>query len=189
MKKSASKLICTAMAMGICLSAAASQAVLAAQVSPSVDVLIEDIVGDASGECGISAKWTLQGGTLTISGSGNITDWENVIYAPWYNKMSEIRSVVISEGITNIGRASFLGASNLTSVSIPSSVTSISASVFQQSGINSVTIPANVTVIGDKAFYNCPNLREVKFYTTNCRFVSKLSCITNDSNSSLCCRM
>ena len=135
MKKSAKRLVCTAMAMGICLSAAASQAAFAAQVDLPSDIVLDDTVGASSGDCGANAHWALQNGTLTITGSGNIADWENVTYVPWYSQMNEIRSAVISEGITNVGRAAFLGASNLTSVSLPSTLVSISASAFQRTGL------------------------------------------------------
>ena len=182
MKKSVSRILCMTLAMGLGLSASVSQTALAAQIDPSA-VVIEETVGESSGACGIGTNWTFRDGTLTISGNGIIAEWETVSYTPWYDIMSQIRNVVICEGVTNVGRASFCGASNLTSVTIPMSVTSISASAFQNSGLNSVTIPPNVASVGDKAFYNCPNLREVKFQTTNCRFVGKASCITNSNNS------
>ena len=37
-----------------------------------------------SGECGDNLTWTLDGGTLTISGTGDMTDWIYDSYAPWY---------------------------------------------------------------------------------------------------------
>ncbi len=52
--------------------------------------------------------------------------------------------------------------SNLESVTIPNSVTSIGESAFYNcSGLTSVTIPNSVTSIGKSAFYNCSGLKKV----------------------------
>ena len=52
--------------------------------------------------------------------------------------------------------------SGLTSVTIPSSVTSIGWSAFSGcSGLTSVTIPSSVTSIGDSAFEGCSGLTSV----------------------------
>ena len=168
--------------MGICLSSTTMLRPSASGISLP-DELFEETVGDGSGNCGANTTWKLQGGTLVISGNGTMADWENVLYTPWYSNMSEIRSVVINEGVTSIGRAAFYGASNLTSVTIPSTVTTISSSAFESSGINSVTLPVSVATVGSYAFYNCPNLREVKVYNVKCDFVSGASCITNSKSN------
>ena len=123
--------------------------------------------------CGKSAHWKLENGTLTIYGSGNMTDWENVTYTPWYSKMGEIRTVIISEGVTSVGRACFINASNLTSVTLPSTCTSINMSAFQGTGISVIDIPAACTVIGDRAFLNCSNLREIIIRNANSKIVTK----------------
>ena len=76
-----------------------------------------------------------------------------------------------------IGEDVFAGNSNLTSVTIPSSVTSIGSSAFSGcTGLTIITIPNSVTSIGNSAFYGCTGLKEVinkselnitKGYTTN----------------------
>ncbi|MCD8344403.1 MAG: leucine-rich repeat domain-containing protein, partial [Oscillospiraceae bacterium] len=50
---------------------------------------------------------------------------------------------------------------SLTSISIPSGVTSIEASTFAQSGLTSITIPSSATSIGTYAFYGCLGLTSV----------------------------
>ena len=56
----------------------------------------------------------------------------------------------------------FSGNSTLTSVTIPSSVTSIGASAFSGCcGLTSVTIPSSVTNIGASAFAGCSGLTEI----------------------------
>lgn len=64
--------------------------------------------------------------------------------------------------VTSIGVGAFEGCSDLTSVTIPSSVKSIGdKAFFNCSNLTSVTIPENVTIIGDKAFNACSNLMSV----------------------------
>ncbi len=61
-----------------------------------------------------------------------------------------------------LGYSVFKGCSVLTSVTIPSSVTSIGGSAFEGcSGLTSVTIPSSVTEIGGAAFQNCRDLTSV----------------------------
>ena len=64
--------------------------------------------------------------------------------------------------VTGVGNTAFAGCDNLTSVTIPESVTSIRSGAFCDcSGLTSVTIPDSVTSIGDSVFYGCSNLTSV----------------------------
>ena len=71
-------------------------------------------------------------------------------------------SVTIPSSVTSIGGGAFFDCAALTSVTIPSSVTSIGGSAF--SGcirLTSVTIPASVTSIGAGAFYGCSSSTDI----------------------------
>ena len=58
-----------------------------------------------------------------------------------------------------LGNSAFEGCSSLTSLTIPSSVTSIGAFAFKGcSGLTSLTIPSGVTSIGESAFWDCSGL-------------------------------
>ena len=58
-----------------------------------------------------------------------------------------------------IGAYAFKNCSDLTSLTLPSSVTRIGAYAFKNcSGLTSLTLPSSVTRIGDYAFYNCSGL-------------------------------
>ena len=72
---------------------------------------------------------------------------------------SGLTSLTIPSSVTSIGSEAFSGCSGLTSLTIPSSVTSIGESAFWDcSGLTSLTIPSSVTSIGNYAFYDCSSL-------------------------------
>lgn len=65
------------------------------------------------------------------------------------------------QGATTIGRDGF-SRCPITSIELPSTVTSISQSAFFQSTtLTSITIPNSVTSIGDSAFYGCSGLTSI----------------------------
>ena len=75
---------------------------------------------------------------------------------------SGLTSLTIPSGVTSIGIAAFRGCSGLTSLTIPSGVTSIGKSAFYGcSGLTSLTIPSSVTSISDRAFYGCSGLTSI----------------------------
>ena len=57
--------------------------------------------------------------------------------------------------------SSFYENTNLTSVNIPNSVTTIGSSAFRNTNLTSVNIPNSVTTIGSVAFFNCTSLTSV----------------------------
>ena len=72
---------------------------------------------------------------------------------------SVLTSVTIPSSVTSIGGSAFEGCSGLTSVTIPSSVTEIGGAAFKGcSGLTSVTIPSSVTSIGGSTFSGCSGL-------------------------------
>jgi hypothetical protein len=72
---------------------------------------------------------------------------------------SGLTSLTIPSSVTSIGGDAFRDCSGLTSLTIPSSVTSIGSYAFCDcSGLTSLTIPSSVTSIGNAAFYDCSSL-------------------------------
>ena len=109
----------------------------------------------SSGTCGKNVNWTLTGdGTLTISGTGAMADYgysDN--RAPWYGARSQVKTVIIKNGVTSIGNDAFYDCKALTSATIPNSVTSIGDDAFSIcTALTNVTIPESVTQIGFGAF-------------------------------------
>ena len=123
------------------------------------------IHADDNGSCGDNLTWkfTSSDGTLTISGTGNMTNFVDNRYVPWGSLRNEIKKVVIGDGVTNIGKFAFDICNNLTSVTIPNSVTSIGNFAFNAcKSLTSVEIPNSVTSIGNHAFRNCSGLASIE---------------------------
>jgi len=76
---------------------------------------------------------------------------------------SNLSSIAIPNSVTSIGSSAFSGCTGLTSITIPNSVTSIGVGAFYNcSNLTSITIPNSVTSIGSQAFFGCNSLKEVK---------------------------
>ena len=122
--------------------------------------LVETAWAASSGTCGDKLTWSLSDdGTLTISGTGKMKDYGDnygMSVAPWYVGSSQVKTVIIEDGVTSIGDRAFDGCTKLTRVVIPDSVTSIGYSSFRGCySLPSVAIPDSVTSIGDSAFAYC----------------------------------
>ena len=54
-------------------------------------------------------KWSLSGGTLSITGKGDMPDYTDAVMPPWYDSASAITRISVGEGITSIGDLAFYG--------------------------------------------------------------------------------
>jgi len=100
-----------------------------------------------------NVQWTLDSdGTLRISGRGamcrciQVTRANNYgqalssFYAsPWYDYRGQITHVIIDHGVTGIGQACFYNCSNMASIELPNTLTSIASLAFQNtSSLNEI---------------------------------------------------
>ena len=119
---------------------------------------------DDSGVCGENLTWAYNAEqqTLTISGTGEMSNYTSSTHAQWYEYRKSILQLIIENGVTSIGNYAFYYCSGLTSITIPNSVTSIGFDAFSRcSGLTSITIPNSVTSIGNGAFYGCNGLTSI----------------------------
>ena len=152
-----------------------------------------------SGKCGPSAYWSFDSstGTLTISGSGAMNDYEYGDY-PWMDYRNSSQTIVIGDQITQIGRYAFTGTAcstikfgkNVRSIgeraflecrnlngdlTLPDSVQTIGAGAFQgcEKLSGDLTIPDSVQTIGDSAFEFCTGLNGTLTLGKNLRTIGK----------------
>jgi hypothetical protein len=79
-----------------------------------------------------------------------------------FETLTNITSVSIPNSVTSIGYEAFGICPNLTNVTIPSSITNIAEyAFFQCASLQAVTIPTNVTIIRVEVFGDCTSLTSV----------------------------
>ena len=114
--------------------------------------------GAKSGKCGDNVNWSLSGSTLTISGTGDMYNYDALSY-PWRDDHSSIKTIIIENGVTSISNLAFTEFTALTSVTIPNSVKKIGAKAFIAcEALKNVTLPSAVASIGWGAFSSCTSL-------------------------------
>ena len=118
-----------------------------------------------------SGRWKCSNGiiieltnnVLTISGKGEINEEARKIINSTICAGDKYEvNCIVENGITSIGKYVFSGT-NLKSIDIPDSVTSIESGVFQGcENLDSIKIPNSVTSIEYSAFVGCKNLKKVE---------------------------
>ena len=141
------------------------------RVSVSADTVTEHLQGeitkivgsDVSPEkCGNNLTWTLAEGQLTVSGHGNMFNYEDWEDAPWYARRSEIQKVVIGDGVTGIGEFTFYGCSQLAQVTMTDSVQRIGRRAFGHCGsLADLQLSSSLVEIDIGAFEECGALKSV----------------------------
>lgn len=118
-------------------------------------------------------KWSISDtGVLTIEPGkateeyeagemGNFQYYED--YKAWKNDKDKITSIVIEDGVKDIGTYAFQDMYDVKSIEIPDSVDFIGENAFYNTGIESVVIPGSVETVDQKAFWCAYNLKSVTF--------------------------
>ena len=118
-------------------------------------------------KCGENLTWKLsEDGTLTISGSGKMADYEKVSRQPWADQRSNIKHLVVTDGVTSIGNNAFSYCTNLGSVDLSgaSSLSTIGNNAFSGcTNLESVDLSgaSSLKIIGNHAFNSCTALESV----------------------------
>lgn len=144
--------------------------------NPILSVFASD---DESGKCGENVYYTFNPDTETLSftGTGAIDNSNNTMFSLFeqvynINRTSifnpnpagpaYIKTVIIEDGITEIGDSTFWGCSHLSNIIIPNSVTCIGSGAFTScSDLSEICIPNTVSDIGSQAFNGCSSLSSV----------------------------
>ena len=105
--------------------------------------------------------------TLTVSVAegqdGVMADYTETAPAPWHEYVTDIHTLVIEEGVKEIGKWAFIQF-NINSVTLPQSLRVIKTDAFRNSTMSIIDIPSTVTYIEAGAFHYCEQLYDVYCY-------------------------
>ena len=103
---------------------------------------------------------------ITVNVGKNVTKIPSCLFYSESTSFSpKITSVVFDENSVceSLGASAFNGCTNLTSITLPSSITSLGVSAFNGcTGLTSITIPNGVTSIGARLFSGCSSLTSIE---------------------------
>lgn len=126
----------------------------------------KQVTGGTIGEC--TWSYDCDSAALTISGEGSMSSKEGVYASslypvmPWQEHMSEIKTLTVGEGVTDICNYALSEASSLESVKLPGSLTKLGSFAFSNcSSLKSISLPNAVEIIETCAFDGCKGLKEL----------------------------
>ena len=112
-----------------------------------------------------------------------IPNWN---YTAWYApevvssvSTSTLETLTIAEGVTTIAYQAFSNKTNLHTVVLPGTLTTIEQEAFMSSGITSLHIPASVTFIGAQGLAYCKSLTDIYYDGTSSQWATLLSSAKN----------
>lgn len=171
------KLLAAVISLCLVLSAFPTFTAFAAEDKPAMG---------SCGKNGDNVSYVYQDGTLTISGTGEMADYEkytdnetpyedikrfvkNVVVQAGVTRIGNyafgscdaLQSVTLPEGVVSIGDDAFSGTYSLTSITLPESLETLGSYSFGGSFIESITIPSKVRKIPDSCFMSCDQLTSV----------------------------
>lgn len=109
--------------------------------------------GDIKTEFSGTLTWSLDTKTmtLTISGKGAMTDYSDAndaepdILTPFYGEYSsDIKNVIIEEGVSSVGDHAFQNYHSLKEITIPSTVEHIGFATFENTGLENLIFPSGL---------------------------------------------
>ena len=102
-----------------------------------------------------------------------------------FSYCSSLTSISIPSSVTSIGNGAFNECRSLTFINIPPSVTSIGTRAFAGCGFTSINIPSSVTSIGDYAFNSCSSLTTITVDESNPIYSSENNVLFSKKDKSL----
>jgi hypothetical protein len=126
-----------------------TEAEIAETETETTDIIETGSCGDA-----VTHELNRETGLLTISGQGSINDYF-LFNSPFFEN-SDIKEIIIQDGVTRIGGSNFNNCFSLESITLPDSLTSIGDWAFSGCEIlRSIEIPDSAVDIGKGAFASC----------------------------------
>jgi len=116
------------------------------------------------GTCGENLTWIYDKPTktMTISGTGEMTDYVGCNDVPWNEITDSIKVVNINEGVISIGDHAFLNCNNMVSISITNTIESIGTGAFMNcSNLSGIELPEKLSSIERLTFWRCDSLKSI----------------------------
>ena len=147
---------------------------------------------DSNNKCGENLTWKLENGTLTISGTGEMADYDKNPQ-PWAGQRDNIKKLVVENGVTTIGNNAFSDCTALKDVDLSkaSSLETIGNHAFSSctalksvdlsealslktidtsfpgcTGLENVVLNEGLKTIGGSAFNTCTSLKSIHIPST-----------------------
>ena len=118
---------------------------------------------DIKGTIEDGIEWEISKGVLTLSGNGNIPNYEkleNSTLPPWKNYGFD--NLIIKEGITGIGSNAFSNCESLTKVELSNSVISLGWGAFSDCiNLQTINLPYGLDTLSPYLFSNCYQLKQI----------------------------
>ena len=120
-----------------------------------------------SGSCGPTMSWRVEKGVLSITGTGEMLNFNTTNRPPWHDIRSTITEIIIESGVVSIGNYAFADFSQkLSKISIPETVVSIGNFAFLNcKTLETTTLPAKLKKVGTGAFKYCTSLGSIVLNT------------------------
>lgn len=96
--------------------------------------------------------------------------WSASIPSYAFYRCSGLTSIEIPSGVTSIGSYAFQGCSSLKNITLPAGLSIIENYTFYGAGLTAITIPGKVSSIGENAFWGCTYLKNITFSGNAPRF-------------------
>lgn len=123
-------------------------------LSPAASALNNNI---ASGTCGDGISWSLDGYTLTVSGSGEMAEGSS-----WTEYSDHIKEIVFTGGVTKICDKAFYDCAWIKTVDFGDSLVEIGAKAFYGcKRIEYIHLPSTFRIFGAESFRDCTGLKYV----------------------------
>lgn len=114
-----------------------------------------------SGKCGSRVEYSFDSetGTLTISGKGDMADFDPNGKKSPFAENKKIEAVIVEDGVTGIGAWAFYDCYSLKSVSLGKDVKKVADAAFMGCiNLKDLTMQEGVEQIGERAFEHCKAL-------------------------------
>lgn len=161
------------------------------ETTVEIEPATESEVTEPANSCGENLTWTLdETGTLTISGTGAMTDYTSNADAPWYESRNSITEVVIEDGVAAIGDYAFAGYIALTEIRFlgdapaaigPNAFIGVTAAVYYPAGNTTWTDAVLLTYGGSLTWVSeCPGEHD---YVS---VITPVTCLTEGYTTHTC---